>query len=176
MLLRVARYDAGGWPEQLAVGPQPVDHGIGQRHTQVIVLRVWSQKLEGQHGYSALARDSDWQDSFGCRGLIRPFHAREQAVATARQGFDKARIVCGVAQRLAQLVDGRVHAVIKGHERVSPPEPQSPLFARDHLTRPLKQHGENLERLPMQLDSYSALPQFAGPRVHFERAETEDLL
>src|SRR5260370_8083170 len=102
MLLRVARYDAGGSHEQLAVGPQPVDHGIGQRHTQVIVLRVWSQKLEGQHGYSALARDSDWQDSFGCRGLIRPFPARGQAVATARPRFSKTTLLPCVPPPLPQ--------------------------------------------------------------------------
>jgi hypothetical protein len=84
------------------------------------------------------------------------------------------RIICGVSQRLAQLVDGRVHAVIKVHERVRRPEPQSQLFARDHLTRPLEQHGENLEWLPMQLDSHPTLPQFAGPRVHFEGAKAEN--
>src|SRR5713101_1975979 len=40
----------------------------------------------------------------------------------------------------------------------------------------LERHGENLEWLPMQLDSHSALPQFAGPRVHFEGAKAENPL
>jgi hypothetical protein len=64
--------------------------------------------------------------------------------------------------------------VIKVHEGISWPEPEPQLFARDYLTGLLEQHGEDLEGLPMQLDPQSVLSQFAGPKVYFEGAKTEN--
>src|SRR2546429_2054426 len=62
------------------------------------------------------------------RGVLQ---LADEPVAALRQGFDETRLLLAVAQSHAQLLDGRVEAVLEVHKRVSGPEPLLELLACD---------------------------------------------
>src|SRR4029077_14481651 len=79
------------------------------------------------------------------------------AIAAAGQGFDVARIVGRVAQRLPEAAHRRVDAVLELDDGGHGPE-----FAADFLTghevaRPVEQHGEDSKRLFGHGDSFLSL-------------------
>jgi len=77
--------------------------------------------------------------------LICPRHRRKEAVAAQGHGFDEARILWRIAQRLAQLVDGGVQAVIEVDEGVFGPQSLAEVIARDDAAS-LEEHlGPALE-------------------------------
>ena len=78
---------------------------------------------------------------------------------------------CRFVKRLAQLLDGGVQANIEVHKGLGRPEPPLQFFTGNDLTRMLQQHGENLERLLVQLDFQPVLAQFAGAQVNFKSLE-----
>ena len=90
-------------------------------------------------------------------------------MAAAGQGFNKARIICRISQRLANLVDGRVDAVIEVDEGILGPEFLVQLFTGHDFSRILQQYGQHLKGLSPELDLQSVFAQFAGAEVDFER-------
>jgi hypothetical protein len=48
------------------------------------------------------------------------------------------------------------------------------LSSRDDLSRLLQQHDQDVEGLPLELHAASLLAQFAGGRISFEDAESEE--
>ncbi len=97
-----------------------------------------------------------------------------EPVSATGQRFDVARTGSGVSQRLANLVDGRVQAVVEVDERVGGPELLLQLFARDHLARPLQQQSQHLKGLLLQAQLDAALAQFSRAEVQLEDSEARD--
>src|SRR5436309_3353772 len=102
------------------------------------------------------------------------FYGRDEAIPAPGQGFDEARIVSRVPQRLADAVDGGVKAVVEVHECATRPKLLLQLFPRHHLAWPLQEHGQDLKRLLPKPDLQPALAQFAGAQVQLEHAEADD--
>ena len=76
----------------------------------------------------------------------------KKAVPPARDGFDEARVVGGIIECRAQLLDGRVEAVVKFDECVGWPEPLADLLPRCQFTPTVQQHREDLEGLVLNFD------------------------
>src|SRR5437016_8695099 len=80
-------------------------------------------------------------------GLLRHIIAgSEKAVAAARESFDEARIFGGIAQGVAQALDGGIQAVIEVHESVRRPKLAAQLFPGDHLAGLLEKECQDLDR------------------------------
>jgi hypothetical protein len=78
------------------------------------------------------------------------------------------RIIGGITQSLAQLVDGEVHAVVEVHERIIRPQLLAQLFSRDQLTGMLDQHREHLTGLLLQLDPLALSVKFPSAQIQLE--------
>jgi hypothetical protein len=80
------------------------------------------------------------------------------------------RALRGVAQHLANLVNGSVQIVIDIDKRVRP-KPLLQFLAGYHFARTLQQNAQNLKRLATELQLYSGFAQFAASRVNLEIVE-----
>ena len=110
-------------------------------------------------GGSALGKP----DNFARR--VEPFDRADETIAPAREGFDKARLVGGITQRLPQFTDGNTEAFFEIDESVAAPEPLVKRLTGDELAGAFKQRGENLERLPLQPNLHPTLAELAGSEV-----------
>ena len=72
--------------------------------------------------------------------LLVAYDWGNEPIPAARQCFYKTRIVGGIAQRVAQFVDGGVQAVFEVNEGVRRPVLVPQFLPRHHFTRPLQQH------------------------------------
>ena len=79
-----------------------------------------------------------------------------------------------VAQRVAQLANRRVQALIKINKGFVGPNLFPQFFAGDEIPGPLEQHPQHLKRLLLELDPNAALAQLTGREVGFKDAETHD--
>ena len=95
-----------------------------------------------------------------------------KAVSAARQCFNESRLGSGIAKNLTNLVDCSPQAVIEVNEGVRGPKFPANLFACDEFPRTRQQHGQQLERLRLQPDSYPVLPKFARMQIRFVRTES----
>jgi hypothetical protein len=66
-------------------------------------------------------------------------HCADKTVAASRHGLDEPGIVGIVAERLAELVYGRVQAMLKINESILRPELGSELFPQHDLGRVFEQ-------------------------------------
>ena len=71
----------------------------------------------------------------GVRGFVRNLRLDQEAVPFARNGLDVKRLVRGVAQRLAELVDGGIDVGIVVDMRIGGPQARTQLFAGDDFAR-----------------------------------------
>src|SRR5215470_2937884 len=99
---------------------------------------------------------------------------RNEAVATARQGFDKTRIVGRIAECFAQFVDGRVQAVVEVDERIRGPVVVAQLFPGHHFAWPLQQDGKDVKRLFLQLDAHALLMQLTRAEIYLKRSKAQN--
>jgi hypothetical protein len=80
--------------------------------------------------------------------------------------------VRGIAERVAQPLDGGVDAVIELDDGVVRPERLADLVAQHHLTGMVQQHEQDAEGLLVKADPDTVLAQLGGSSVQFERVET----
>ena len=80
-------------------------------------------------------------------------------------------MVWRVSQRLSNLLDGFVKALIELDEGIRGPERLLQLFARDHFTRSVEQQGQNLKRLILEHHLPAPLVQLRCRKIDFEQAE-----
>ena len=97
---------------------------------------------------------------------------RDEAIASARQRLDEARVVGRVAERLAQLLDRRVEGVVEVDEGVGRPEPFAHRLAGDDLARAFQEHRQQLKRLVLQLQSDAVPAKLTAPRDRPRRSRT----
>ena len=83
------------------------------------------------------------------RGSLRGIRLQlaDEPVPLARQRLDVAGSGGGVRQRLAQPLHRRVDAVLEPDDRAVRPQARLDLLARDHLARPIQQHGQDRQGL-----------------------------
>src|SRR5581483_8439263 len=96
-----------------------------------------------------------------------------ETISPASQGLDKTRIRCRVPERLTDLVDRGVQAVVEINKGVSLPDFFAKLIAADDLSGSLEKRGENLERLLLKSYPIALLAELAGKQVDFEQAEAQ---
>jgi hypothetical protein len=102
------------------------------------------------------ARGANW---FG-RGAERSSRRRrcnlaDEAVAAARERFDKTWLFCRIAEGRAQLSHGEVHCVVKVAEFLLRPDPAAQFFPRYHFARIFQKAGKNFERLFLEFDPHA---------------------
>src|SRR5260370_18723832 len=85
------------------------------------------------------------------RGLVGYFGPYQKAVAFARNGLDVERPTGGIAERLAEFVDGGIYVGVVVYVRIGGPETDCPLFAGDHFARVFEGGQKNLVKLPPAL-------------------------
>ena len=85
-----------------------------------------------------------------------PIEWRNKAVPASRYGLNEAWIFSRVAQRFANLIDGRIQVVVDIDEGVWP-EPVLQFIPGDYLARLLEKYGEYLKGLAAQLELHPTL-------------------
>jgi hypothetical protein len=79
--------------------------------------------------------------------------------------LDEARRVGGVAQRLSQLIDRRVQAVVEVNEGIGRPDLGAKLFPIYYFARVTEQDSENAKGLFLQFDPQALLMKFPRTQV-----------
>ncbi len=102
------------------------------------------------------------------------FRPRGGRAAPTPVAVPLARVIGGISQRLPQLIDRRVEAVVKVDEGIGRPILIAQLFACDYFARSLQQNSEYVEWLFLELDPDAPLAQLPGAQVHFERSKSQD--
>lgn len=110
-------------------------------------------------------------------GLLRyDFHGSYEAIANPRHSFDVlGRLRC-VAQRLTKLIDRCRQILVEIDKDIIRPEGVAELFAKQGLAGSLDQQSKNGQRLALDFESRSKLPQFAMTEVGFVGTEANGLL
>ena len=99
----------------------------------------------------------------------------DEPIAALVNGLDEPRHLCFVAERRPQPTNGGVETVLEVDKRPVRPESSAQLLAADHFSGPFEQGRQDAERLLLERDPDTALAQLARSRIHFERAEADDL-
>jgi hypothetical protein len=105
--------------------------------------------------------------------LIVRVHRRDKPITSPRHGFHKTGVVSGISEGFADFVNGLVEALIEVYERVGGPDLLPQLFSSDDLSRTIEQGANDLERLVLELDLDTALPQLTRSAVDFEYTELQ---
>jgi hypothetical protein len=64
-------------------------------------------------------------------------HRGHEAVSEARQGFYIARLIGGIAERLPELINGRVEAMFEVTSNRSGPKPVAKIFTGQQVAGPI---------------------------------------
>ena len=99
---------------------------------------------------------------------------RDKAIAAPSKRLHEARISGRVPQGFADLVDGRVEAVIEVNKRVSGPELFAQVLAGNHVAGMFEQQSKHLERLLLEPNADAAFAEFSGLEVRLEHAKTDN--
>ncbi len=116
-------------------------------------------------------------------GLQRCFHHQpadqldltQKAVPPPCHGFDITRIVGRFPERVAQLLNGGVDAVIELHDGVVRPKAEANLLAQHHLAGMLQQHTKDAAGLFPQAEPDAVFAQLTRSNVEFEWPEAKYL-
>src|SRR5581483_2126197 len=90
-------------------------------------------------------------------------------------GLNEARILCRVAERVAQLAHSSIQSIVKLNKGGRGPQQLLDLFPRDKLSRSLQQQSQNPKRLPLQPDADAPLGQDALAHIERKSAKTIDI-
>src|SRR5712692_4638921 len=129
--------------------------------------------ISAEFCYAAHLRSRGWspRGRRGPRGLL---HGADEPVAALRKGLDETPLLVVVTQRLAQLLDCGVEAVIEVHKSVRGPEPFLKFFPPDDLTRTLQEQGKESKRQDLQLDFAARFAEFACAKIHLKNVKADD--
>jgi len=101
------------------------------------------------------------------------FDRRDEAIPATWDGFDVLRSGRGIAERFAQPLDGRVHAVLEVDEGVVGPEPLAQFLARHDAPRASEQCLQNRERLFREVGADAILPDLPAVRIQLDRTDRD---
>src|ERR1700759_2153274 len=103
------------------------------------------------------------------RGIDR--QGSDEAVATFRQGLDKARMFRIILQRDANLADGEAQALLKVYEGFGIPDLLKDFLARNDFSCMRNKQDENLRGLQGQLYQFPIPAQFPRTQVQLKVRE-----
>src|SRR6266849_657317 len=163
-----------------------------KRQTHVVIRRIELLSFRGGffiHGYqskgelpisaefcyAAHLRSRGWSGSLrGRRSLRGLFNSADEPVAALGKRLDESRLLVVVTERLAQLLNGGVEAVIEIHKSVRGPEPFLKFFPPDDFTRTLQEQGKDSKRQDLQLDFAARFAEFARAKIHLKNVKADD--
>ena len=85
------------------------------------------------------------------RGLVGNLRLHEEAVTLARNGLNVKRLIGGIAQRLAELVDGGIDVGVVVDVSIGRSQPHAELFAGDNFAGLLEECKQNLINFALKL-------------------------
>ena len=100
-------------------------------------------------------------------------HRRYKSITSPRHGLHKPGVFSGISEGFADFVNGLVEALVEVYERVGGPDFLSQLFPSDDLSGMIEHGAKDLERLVLELDLDTALPQLTRSAVDFEETELQ---
>ena len=86
-------------------------------------------------------------------------HRSDKSITSPRYGLHKPGVFSGISEGFADFVNSLVEALIEVYKRVGGPDFLPQLFPSDDLSRTIEQGANDLERLVLELDLDTALPQ-----------------
>jgi hypothetical protein len=98
-----------------------------------------------------------------------------EAVAATGQSLYKARLLSGIVQRFAQTFDHAVQAMLEIDVGIGRPQPLGQLVTGNQLAGSFQKHGQNLERLFLQIKLAAIDRKFPRPQVEFELSKADVL-
>jgi hypothetical protein len=107
----------------------------------------------------------------GCSGLVGDFRLDEQAISFARNGLDIKGLIGGVAESLAQFIDGSVYVGVVVDVRVRRPQAYAQFLARDDFTGLFEQDNQDLINLALELQPRAIPRHFLPLLINLERSE-----
>ena len=107
-------------------------------------------------------------------GFSPAVYRRNKPASAPGEGLNETGVFGRVAQRGAQLVDRRAHAVIEVHESIGRPKSFAQLVPGNHVAGMFQQHRQDLKGLLREPDFQSVLMHFTGLQIDLESAETEN--
>jgi len=108
------------------------------------------------------------------RRLSINLNRSDEAVASAGNGFDEARIASVIAEHLADLLNGGVESVVEFDERLDRPKLFPQFLPGDQFPMPLQEGLEDAARLLLEVDFAAVPEQLAQSYVQFKYAEAID--
>ena len=105
------------------------------------------------------------------RKAPRPCTRADPAVAVAFDGLNEDRVVGGIAQGVAQALDGAADAAVEIHKDVARPKGLAKLFAGDDFVGTAQQNCQGAKRQVLDPDLDAAPAQFAGTQVGLEHTK-----
>jgi hypothetical protein len=144
---------------------QGTREGIRQAEGEELGLGVRAQQAEGEHDQAR------WRGGEGRAGR-RDRH--QEPVSPPRERFDEPGRPGHVGERLADLPDAEIQALIEVHEGVVAPDLFADLGACHDLAAVPDQHLEHLAGLRLKLDHLAVSPELPGSSVEFEGPESID--
>ena len=101
-------------------------------------------------------------------------YLRDEAITSSRERLDKSRVFSGIVQSLPKSFDGGVQTVLEVHERIAWPELVFEIVSSHQFPRLVKQHGKDLNWLPLHLNLASMLAKLTRSKIEFETLEMDD--
>src|SRR5213075_739760 len=105
--------------------------------------------------------------------LVGNFRLHQEAVALAGNSLDVQRLIGGIAERLAEFVDGSIYVGVVVDMRIGGPEPHAQFFAGDDFTRFFEKGQKNLINLPLELEPGPVAGNFLPLLVNAERPKQD---
>src|SRR5438552_18150887 len=106
-------------------------------------------------------------------GLVGNFRWHDEAVALAWDGLDVERLMGGIAESMAEFVDGGIYVGVVVDMRIGGPEPHAQFFAGDDFTRFFEKGQKNLITLPLELQPGPVPGNFLPLLVNAERPKED---
>src|SRR5258708_18642215 len=113
-----------------------------------------------------------------CRASVRRIRAsqgRDEAISATGQRLDVLGAERRIAQAFAELIYGRVQAMVEVHEGIGGPQFLAQIFAGHHFSMALQKHGQYLKRLFLQAELDAVLAEFASRKIKLEDSEAHNL-
>ena len=144
-----------------ADGSRPITYSPGAERTALAVPR---EARDNRLIPATQRRRGTWHDDLD---------RRDEPVAAALQRLDIARALGKVAERVPDLGNGLVEAVVEIDEDGVGPDRPAQRVARYQFARLHDQHGQHPERLFLQRGLYAFPVQLACLQVELENAEAD---
>ena len=133
-------------------GDQQTGNSHGERDGMPCILKEGFGRRGDRFGDRFRIRR--WVSLFGRAALrqrlIGVLRSGDEGITPARNGLDKRWLIRGIAERLAQFVDGGVDVCVVVDLRIRRPQARPQRFACNHVARLLQQNQEHFQDLSRQ--------------------------